>query len=49
MTLVVMLGVYLPLFGGSLLLVLLAEKLVFSRIEPLRQWLGLYPRVRGTP
>ena len=43
-----MLGVYLPMFGASLLAVLLAEKLVFSRIEPLRQWLGLYPRVPGS-
>ncbi len=41
-TLVVMFGVYLPMFGGSLLVVLLAEKLVLSRIASVRNWLGLH-------
>ena len=45
-TLIVLFGIYLPLFGASLLAVLLAEKLVLSRIRPLRDWLGL--RVSGT-
>ena len=38
---VILLGVYLPLFGGSLLLVLLLEKTVFRRIPAVRDWLGL--------
>jgi uncharacterized iron-regulated membrane protein len=42
-TLVVVLGIYLPLFGTSLLVVLLAEKLILSRIAPVRDWLGLHP------
>lgn len=45
-TLIVLIGIYLPLFGASLLAVLLAEKLVLSRIPPLRDWLGLH--VPGT-
>jgi uncharacterized iron-regulated membrane protein len=44
-----MLGVYLPLFGTSLLVVLLAEKLVLSRIAGVRTWLGLHaPNAKGT-
>ena len=38
---VVLFGLYLPLFGGSLILVLLLEKLVLSRIPGVRHWLGL--------
>jgi uncharacterized iron-regulated membrane protein len=40
--LVVLFGIYLPLFGASLLAVLLVEKAILSRIPPLRHWLGLY-------
>jgi uncharacterized iron-regulated membrane protein len=40
--LVVLFGIYLPLFGASLLAVLLVEKVILSRIPPLRHWLGLY-------
>ncbi len=39
--LVVLLGLYLPLFGVSLVLVLLAEKLVLGRVPAVRDWLGL--------
>ena len=42
LALVVMFGIYLPLFGASLLVVLLAEKTVLIRIPKLRDWLGLY-------
>ncbi len=41
------LGMYLPLFGASLLMVLLAEKAIFSRIAPVRDWLGLNPPGRS--
>lgn len=37
----VLLGVYLPFFGASLLLVLLAEFAVLKRIPRVRDWLGL--------
>jgi uncharacterized iron-regulated membrane protein len=40
-TLVVVLGVYLPLFGISLVAVFLVEKVILSRIPPIRDWLGL--------
>ena len=40
--LVVLLGVYLPLFGASLVLVLLAEFTVLKRIPKVRDWLGLH-------
>lgn len=39
--LVVGLGVYLPLFGGTLLAVLILEKAVLSRVPRVRNWLGL--------
>lgn len=42
-TLVVMLGVYLPMFGASLLVVLLVEKGILCRIASVRNWLGLNP------
>ncbi|HLJ11772.1 MAG TPA: PepSY domain-containing protein [Planctomycetaceae bacterium] len=42
--LVVMLGIYLPMFGGSLLVVLTAEKSILSRIPSVRHWLGLNDR-----
>jgi uncharacterized iron-regulated membrane protein len=38
---IVMLGVYLPAMGISLLTVLLLERFVLSRIRPVRLWLGL--------
>ena len=44
-TLVVLLGSYLPLFGTSLLLVLLIEWSVLRRVPGVRHWLGLQPRV----
>lgn len=40
-------GIYLPLFGASLLMVLLAEKAILSRIAPVRDWLGLNPPGRN--
>ena len=39
--LVVLLGIYLPLFGASLLGVLLLEKSLLRRIPVVRDWLGL--------
>ena len=39
---VIFLGIYLPLFGASLLLVWLLEKLLLSRIPSVRDWLGLH-------
>ena len=38
---IVLLGVYMPLFGGTLLLVLAVERLVLRRIGGSRRWLGL--------
>ena len=50
LTLVILLGVYLPLFGASLLGVLLLETLILRRIPPVRDWLGLgLPRVGALP
>ena len=40
-SLIVLLGIYLPLFGASLLLVLLIEKAILFRIPAVRDWLGL--------
>lgn len=43
---IVVLGIYLPLFGTSLLIVLLCEWLLLRRIPRVRDWLGLSaPRV----
>jgi uncharacterized iron-regulated membrane protein len=39
--LIVLLAIYLPLFGGSLVIVRLVEKLLLSRIPRVRDWLGL--------
>ena len=39
--LVAMFGVYLPLFGASLIVVKLLESAVLSRIPRVRDWLGL--------
>lgn len=41
-TLFVIFGVYLPLFGGSLLVVLLIERTILRRIPKVSRWLGLY-------
>lgn len=38
---IVLFGIYMPLFGASLLIVLLTEKAVLRRIPPIRNWLGL--------
>jgi uncharacterized iron-regulated membrane protein len=38
---VVALGVLLPLFGLSLLAVLLLERFVLRRVPPVKTWLGL--------
>jgi uncharacterized iron-regulated membrane protein len=35
------LGLTLPVFGLSLLVVILIERAVLSRIQPVREWLGL--------
>ncbi len=40
--LVVLFGVYLPLFGASLVFVLLAEFAVLKRIPKVQDWLGLH-------
>lgn len=45
--LTVLFAVFLPLFGASLLLVLLAENLILSRIPVVSRWLGL--RCRHQP
>jgi uncharacterized iron-regulated membrane protein len=39
--LVVLFGLYLPLFGASLLTVLLLESILLRRIPGIREWLGL--------
>ena len=39
--LVVLFGVYLPLFGASLIAVLTLEWTLLRRIPPIRDWLGL--------
>ncbi len=39
---VVLLGIYFPLLGASMILVAATERLVLSRIEPARRWLGLH-------
>lgn len=41
--LVVVLGIYLPLFGASLVAVLLIEGFLLRRIPAVRNWLGLAP------
>jgi uncharacterized iron-regulated membrane protein len=46
LAIVVLLGVLLPLLGASLVLVLCLERLVLSRIPPIRRWLGLKPQNR---
>jgi uncharacterized iron-regulated membrane protein len=41
LTPVVLLGIYLPMFGASLVMVLLLEWILLRRIPPIRAWLGL--------
>lgn len=43
LAIVILLGVYLPLFGLSLIGVLLIERILLCRVEPVRHWLGLRP------
>lgn len=43
---IVALGLYLPLFGASLIGMLLIEQLVLKRIPRVRDWLGLQPTRR---
>jgi uncharacterized iron-regulated membrane protein len=40
---VLFLGIYLPLFGISLVAMLILEKLLLKRIPPVQRWLGLQP------
>ena len=40
-TLIVLFGVYLPLFGTSLIAVFLVERLILRRIPGVHHWLGL--------
>ncbi|MGO9915415.1 MAG: PepSY domain-containing protein [Isosphaeraceae bacterium] len=48
LALVILLGVYRPLFGAPLLAVLLVEKALLCRIPRIRDWLGLQlPRERS--
>jgi uncharacterized iron-regulated membrane protein len=42
--LIVLIGVYLPLFGASLLVVLATERFILGRIPRARDWLGLNAR-----
>jgi uncharacterized iron-regulated membrane protein len=42
LAIVLTLGVYLPLFGTTLIAVSLIERFVFRRISRVRRWLGLY-------
>jgi hypothetical protein len=49
-TLVVLLGLYIPLFGLSLLLVLALEWMLLRRIPPVARWLGLHaPKSTAQP
>ena len=41
MAFIVALGVVMPLFGATLLIVLLVEALILRRIPGARRWLGL--------
>jgi uncharacterized iron-regulated membrane protein len=42
-SIIVLIGICLPLFAASLLIVLLLDWLILSRIAPIRVWLGLNP------
>jgi uncharacterized iron-regulated membrane protein len=39
----VVLGLYFPFLGGSMILVALAERFILRKIPTTRRWLGLYP------
>lgn len=41
--LIAVLGIALPMFGASLIVVLISEKVLLRRIPPLQRWLGLRP------
>jgi len=41
--LIVALGLYLPMFGATLILVLVAERILLRRLPQTRDWLGLAP------
>ncbi len=43
---VLMLGVYLPLFGASLLVVLLLDWCLFSKVKPIAVWMGRRPQAK---
>jgi uncharacterized iron-regulated membrane protein len=43
LVIVILLGGYLPLFGASLVMVLLVERLFLRHIPGVREWLGLAP------
>ncbi len=45
-SIVVLIGICLPLFAASLVFVLVLEWLVLSRIPTVRNWLGLVPRAQ---
>ncbi|MDB5365261.1 MAG: hypothetical protein JWM77_1188 [Rhodospirillales bacterium] len=38
---IILLGLLLPLFGASLVIVLIVERVALRRVEPVRRWLGL--------
>lgn len=42
-----MFGIYLPLFGASLLAVLILERALLRRIPGIREWLGLQLPLAG--
>lgn len=48
-SIVLAIGICLPLFAASLFVVLLCEWLVLSRIPPVRAWLGLVPAGQASP
>ena len=41
LAIVLALGIYLPMFGLSVIAVFVLERIVLSRIPVLREWLGL--------
>jgi uncharacterized iron-regulated membrane protein len=45
---IVLLGICLPLFAATLLLVVLLDWLVLSRIPRVNRWLGLAPERLGS-
>ena len=47
-TAIIALGIYMPLFGVTLLLVLIAERTLLRRLSVARRWLGLNPAAAPT-